>query len=236
MDAGGGVLSLGTAMFQESWTNQHVNEAVMRTVATPDIKAFWPAGSDGDVVSHGGAEYNGSLPSDDPHAWYGMASRVGRIAPARSRRRRQRRGIGGRYLGRGNRTTARRQALSGDRAGNSARASRIGTRRRERLSPRRGGRLRLVRRHDGAGGRDPVGPAREGHRADRPVGVRQVDLPAHPQSHARIGAGGQDGRRGAARRARTSTRPASGSPRPAGRSAWSSRSRTRSRPCRSPTT
>ncbi len=72
MDAGGGVLSLGTAMFQESWTNQHVNEAVMRTVATPDIKAFWPAGSDGDVVSHGGAEYNGSLPSDDAHASYGV--------------------------------------------------------------------------------------------------------------------------------------------------------------------
>ena len=31
--------------------------------------------------------------------------------------------------------------------------------------------------------------ARTGHRADRPVGLRQVDVPADPQPHARAGAG-----------------------------------------------
>ena len=43
-------------------------------------------------------------------------------------------------------------------------------------------------------------PAGDDHRADRPVGLRQVDVPAHPQPDARAGPLGGAGRGGAARR------------------------------------
>ena len=74
------------------------------------------------------------------------------------------------------------------------------------------------------------------HRAHRAVRLRQVHVPAHPQPHAR------DGDRAPAWAARccsaatTSTTPAPAPPTCGGRSAWCSRSPTRSRPCPSTTT
>ena len=69
-----------------------------------------------------------------------------------------------------------------------------------------------------------------------PVRLRQVDLPAHPQPHARghpgrAGRGQGPARRRGHLRRRRSTRSTC-----AGRSAWSSSGRTRSRRCRSTTT
>ena len=109
-----------------------------------------------------------------------------------------------------------------------------------RRDPRDAGRRpgqRLVRRPPGARRRHPDHAGRPGHRPDRAVRLRQVDVPADPQPDARAGAR----RRAsparscstaqdiydAARRARS--RAVAGS-------AWSSRSPTRSRPCRSTTT
>ena len=76
-------------------------------------------------------------------------------------------------------------------------------------------------------------PAGRRHRADRPVRLRQVDVPADAQPDARA----RPGRRSSAGRSRstatTSTaREHARRPTRAGGSAWSSRSRTRSRRCR----
>ena len=95
---------------------------------------------------------------------------------------------------------------------------------------------RLVRRAPGARRRHPDDARRPGHRAHRPVGLRQVDVPAHPQPDARAGARRQPGRRGAARRRATSTTRRGARSRAVAGSAWCSRSRTRSRRCRSTTT
>jgi hypothetical protein len=46
----------------------------------------------------------------------------------------------------------------------------------------------VVRRSQGPGAGQPVDGGRPGHRADRAVRVRQVDVPAHPQPDARDGA------------------------------------------------
>ena len=79
--------------------------------------------------------------------------------------------------------------------------------------------------------------AREpGHRAHRPVGLRQVDVPADPQPHARARSRRVAGRDGRCSTTSTSTGSSSRSPRSAGASAWCSRSRTRSRRCPSPRT
>ena len=95
---------------------------------------------------------------------------------------------------------------------------------------------RLVRQPQGARARDAGDAGQVGHRADRPIRVRQVDLPADPQPDARAGAGRDARRRGAARR-RRHLRPGQRLDRqPAGRSGWCSRSRTRSRRCPSTTT
>ena len=71
-----------------------------------------------------------------------------------------------------------------------------------RLGPdRRRGRLRLVQRAAGPRDGQPDHGEVEGHRADRSVGLRQVDVPAHPQPDARggprrpVGRDGQAGRR-----------------------------------------
>ena len=79
--------------------------------------------------------------------------------------------------------------------------------------PATGQRHREGARHAGGAGREllvrrPPGPRpgladdarRRHHRADRPVRLRQVDVPAHPQPDARAGAERPAGRRGAARR------------------------------------
>ena len=65
---------------------------------------------------------------------------------------------------------------------------------------RRVGHHRVVRAAQGPrpGLADHAG--RRHHRADRPVGLREVDVPADPQPDARAGALGRAGRRGAARR------------------------------------
>ncbi len=103
-------------------------------------------------------------------------------------------------------------------------------------SPGRRGHQRLVRRPPGLGGRRPGDGRRRGDRADRPLRLRQVHVPAHPQPDARAGAGREPGRAGAASTVRTSTtRPCARSRAGAG-SAWSSRRPTRSRRCRSTTT
>ncbi len=71
------------------------------------------------------------------------------------------------------------------------------------------------------------------HRLHRPVGLRQVDVPAHPQPHARGHPGRPRRGRGAARRRRPLRRATSTRSPCAARSAWSSSARTRSRRCRS---
>ena len=77
---------------------------------------------------------------------------------------------------------------------------------------------------------------RRDHRPDRPVGLRQVDVPADPQPDARAGAVGARSPARCCSTARTSTTRSASSPTPAARSAWCSRSPTRSRRCRSTTT
>ena len=73
-------------------------------------------------------------------------------------------------------------------------------------------------------------------RLHRPVGLRQVDLPAHAQPDARGHPRRPRGGHGRAGRRATSTAPAS-TPSPcAARSAWSSSGPTPSRRCRSSTT
>ncbi len=61
-------------------------------------------------------------------------------------------------------------------------------------------RVRLVRRPPRARGRRPVHARRRGHRAHRPVGLRQVDVPPPAQPHARAGARRRARRRDPARR------------------------------------
>ena len=63
----------------------------------------------------------------------------------------------------------------------------------------------------------------QGHGADRVLGLRQVDVPALAQPHARAHPRRARRGRGAARRRRTSTPPASTRSPCAARSAWSSR-------------
>ena len=62
--------------------------------------------------------------------------------------------------------------------------------------PRGPGRLRVVRRPPGLGGRVPDDAGRPGHRSDRTIGLRQVHLLAPAQPDARAGArvrhGGRD--------------------------------------------
>ena len=60
----------------------------------------------------------------------------------------------------------------------------------------------LVRRHPGPRRRLVVGPPGLGHRSHRAVRVRQVDVPAHLEPDARVGARRQAGRRGPSRRRR----------------------------------
>jgi hypothetical protein len=108
----------------------------------------------------------------------------------------------------------------------------------ETADARRVRRARLARASNARpeGRHDARVPDKQRHRRHRPVGLRQVDVPALPQPHARARPGrARHGPRAARRRqniyARASTRCAS-----AATSAWSSRSRTRSRRCRSATT
>ena len=78
--------------------------------------------------------------------------------------------------------------------------------------------------HDGRAARDG---------ADRPVGLRQVDVPAHPEPHARGHPRRADRRSRRARRRRHLRQLDRARRRCGRRSAWCSRSRTRSRRCRS---
>ena len=147
----------------------------------------------------------------------------------RSRTRRRR--------GAATRTSSR--PLDSAAAGRAARRSPLMSRRDRPEPPRRSRTLaatleavereRLVRRPPGARARRPAHGGGPGHRADRPVGLRQVDVPADAQPHARAGA-----RRRARRRvsstARTSTAAAAGDRDAHAGSAWCSRSPTRSRP------
>ena len=68
--------------------------------------------------------------------------------------------------------------------------------------PRSQGRLRVVRRPLGAGGRVPDDAGRPGHRPDRTIGVREVHLLALAQPDARARARIGDGRRDSPRRRR----------------------------------
>ena len=79
-------------------------------------------------------------------------------------------------------------------------------------------------------------PAQQGHGADRLLGLRQVDVPALAQPHARADRRARASRARSRSTARTSTPPTSTRSRCAARSAWSSRRPTRSRRCRSTTT
>ena len=73
--------------------------------------------------------------------------------------------------------------------------------------PRGPRRVRLVRRPPRARRRRPHHAGRRGHRADRPVGLRQVDVPADAQPHARAHPRRRPRRQDPARRRRTSTPP-----------------------------
>ena len=80
------------------------------------------------------------------------------------------------------------------------------------------------------------GRAALGHGVHRPVRLRQVDRAAHAQPDARGDPGRARRGQGRCSTARTSTAPTSTRSTSAARSAWCSRSRTRSRRCPSTTT